>query len=1151
MVRFNKGMVFTNDKCIGCNKCITTCPITGANVSLIENGVARTNVSSKKCIHCGNCLITCTRKARAFMDDTQAFFEGLSAGEKISIIVDPAFYLIYAKKAYNILGYLRSLGINKIYNGSYGVEIALWANVNYIRNNVNSKGAKKYIANTCPVLINYVERYNPQLIEHIIPIQSPTVCTAIYVHKYMKDDSKIALISPCIAKEDEIKSSKTENNINYNVTFENMMKYIGDIDFDSYYTESDLTTCGLGNAFSIRGTFKEMVSLFFPTTEMIVGYEGLNEAVRNIQHFHLRKDDSEFIQPTLVDFLNCKDGCVAGGGIEKKGSNSYNVILEYQKIRRDVFSEFSKYDTVEQRLNLLNSFFPDLDCEDFYRDFEDRYQQQYRIPQHITDKIFVLMHKDTPEKRSLNCNACGYKTCYELAKAIACGYAKMGNCIHYVNDELEIRCNIDMQTGLPNIETFKKNVASLCKENPQTQFVICIGDINKFNIINDLYGYEIGNEVLSYIALAVQIIAGKHGTYARFSGGTFAMCIPSTENALNELFKNTSFPCSHLGVDFPVTMRFGLCNVGYNNESIDRIINFASFAMNKANDKSLNTYCFYNEQMRENLLLEATITSQMRKALENEEFTLYFQPQYNHSSGTMVGAEVLCRWIQSDGTVISPGVFIPIFEKNGFIKELDQYIWRKSFETIRHWIDEGEELVPLSVNISRISLETDEIIDVIAGLKEEYKISTHLLHFEITESAYINDQAQLIRRINEIRNLGFAIAMDDFGSGYSSLNTLKNMPIDILKLDMGFLRGNQNMDKGGNIISSLIRMAQDLDLSTVAEGVETISQADYLKSVGCDVVQGFLYAKPMPENQFEDLVETAHKDMVPRKEHFVGSLNINNLYNPESSETVMFTNYTGAAAIVECVHDNVSFIRVNDEFLKMFGFDGVPYKTFKKNFFENFDKSDMLQFRAAVEYATSTSNETQCVFKYHHSKKNQVVWAKFHIWKISSIGQRYTLYILADNITVEKNFETELMKSKTQMNLVIDNSPIGMCLLRIYKHSGKILSSIKMNVLKTNQAFADLSGFSEEEVMKWTEKETSAIIHPVDLPGFLIKMRHVLSNNFHESISHTYRARKKDGKYEWVTVLATGIKNDDGSFCVITNYTKCRPNEISEDDGRG
>ncbi|MBO5289289.1 MAG: EAL domain-containing protein [Spirochaetales bacterium] len=1143
MVRFNKGLVFTNDKCISCNKCIVTCPITGANVSFIKNGKHRINVSSEKCIHCGNCLVTCNRQAREFFDDTETFFADLAAGKRISIIIDPSFYLIYAQKAYEILGYLRSLGVYKIYDLAYGAEIALWANVNFIRNNANSRGVKKYIANTCSVLINYVEKYDPELIEHIIPIQSPAICTAIYAHKYLGDTSTIALISPCIAKDDELKSVNTDNNINYNVTFQNLMKHFDNIPLDNYHAESDLTTSGLGNVFSIKGTFKEMISLFFPPSEMIVGYEGLNEAIRNIRHFHSRKDDPNFIQPLFVDFLNCKDGCVAGGGIEKKGSNSYNIILEYLKKRQQAFAELEEYKNVEDRFEYLNNLFSDLNYKDFNREFEDRYQQQYRIPQDVTDKIFVLMHKDTQEKRSLNCNACGYKTCYELIKAIACGYAKMESCIHYVNDELEIRYNTDIQTGLPNITTFKKNVASLQEKNPQTQFVICIGDVNKFNIINDLYSYEVGNEVLSHLALAIQMIVGKQGTCARFSGGSFALCIPSTEGTLNELFKNTNFDCSHLGVDFPVTMRFGMCNLGYNNESIDRIINFASFAMNKTNDKSFNTYCFYNNEMREKLLLEASITSQMRKALENEEFNLYFQPQYNHSSGAMVGAEVLCRWIQADGTIISPGVFVPIFEKNGFIKELDQYIWRKSFETIKHWIEVGEEPVPISVNISRISLETDEIIDVIASLKEKYDIPTHLLHFEITESAYINDQVQLIRRINEIRNLGFIIAMDDFGSGYSSLNTLKNMPIDILKLDMGFLRGNTNMDKGGNIISSLVRMAQDLELSTVAEGVETVSQADYLKSIGCDVVQGFLYAKPMPQIQFENLVEASIKEVVPKKEHFVGNLNINNLYNPESSETIMFTNYSGAAAIIECIHDSVSFIRVNDKFLSLFGFDETPYREFKKSFFDHFDAGDMLQFRAAIEYAMSTSNETQCVFKYHHRKINEIIWAKFHIWKISSTGQRFTLYILADNITLEKSSETELIKFKSEMNMIIDNSPIGMCLLKINKRPNKVLSAIKMSVVKTNQAFADLSGFSKEEVLSWTEKETSAVIHPVDLPGFLLRMRHILSDNFHESVSYVYRAKRKDGRYVWIKVLATGIKNDDGSFSVVTNYTRCNPNE--------
>lgn len=1143
MKRFNDGAVFTNDKCIGCNKCIMTCPIPGANIQLIENEKPRINVSAKKCIRCGNCVTTCSRKARNIIDDSNAFFNDLAAGEKISLVVDPMFYMIYAERAYNILGYLRSLGVNKIYDGAFGSDIFLWAHVNYIRDNANKKGAKKYVANICPVLVNYAERYKPELIEHIIPIHSPAVCTAIYAHKYLNDDSKIAFISPCVARNDEFKSEETNNNINYNVTFKELMSRIENVELKDFTTESDLTTHGFGNLFSIKGTFKEAMELFLPINEMVVYYEGLNEAIRNIKHFHSRKNDPNFISPTLIDFLNSKDGCASGSGVERKGNNSYNIIWEYQKKRQTAFAELENCKTTDERVAYLNNMFSDLNPKDFAREFEDHYQQQYKIPQSIIDKIFILMHKDTEEKQNLNCNSCGYKTCNKFVRAVACGYTKMSNCIHYVNEELEIRYNTDIQTGLPNLIAFKKNVAALCERNPDKKYVICVGDINKFCIINDLYSYETGNEVLSYIASAIQIIAGKEGTCARTSGGTFALCIPSNENTLSRLFKTTNFDCTHLGVDFPVTIRFGLYNIDDKNKSLDLIINFASFAMNKTNDKSLNTYCFYNEEMHDKVLLEASITSQMRRALESEEFVLYFQPQYNHSSGEMVGAEVLCRWIQSDGTIIFPEVFISIFEKNGFIRELDRYMWRKSFETVKNWLDEDKEPVPISVNISRISLETDEIINVIAEMKEKYNIPTHLLYFEITESAYINDQVQLIRRIKEIRNLGFVIAMDDFGSGYSSFNTLKNMPIDILKLDMGFLHSNTSMDKGGNIISSIIRMAQDLDLSTIAEGVETIQQADYLKSIGCDIIQGYFYAKPMPQKQFEELIDSSHKGIVPKREHFVGNLNINNFYNPESNETIMFSNYTEAAAIIENAHDNISFIRVNDKFLKLFGFYDAPYKEFKKKFFSYFDAGDMLQLQAAIEYAITSSNEAQCVFKYSQNRINETIWAKFHIWKISSNGQRHTLYILADSITVEKHLETELQMFKSHMNMIIDNSQIGMCLLKINKSPNRLLSSIKMSVTETNQAFCDLSGFSKEEVLSWTEKEITAIIHPLDVAGLTLKMRNILFDNFNKSVSHVYRAKRKDNQYIWVKILATGIKEEDGSFTVITNYTTCQPKE--------
>jgi EAL domain-containing protein (putative c-di-GMP-specific phosphodiesterase class I) len=292
-------------------------------------------------------------------------------------------------------------------------------------------------------------------------------------------------------------------------------------------------------------------------------------------------------------------------------------------------------------------------------------------------------------------------------------------------------------------------------------------------------------------------------------------------------------------------MRFGYYSMQDNadekNISVMDMINSAILAMDLRVTQQENTYNGYTKALKQKQHEEAKLSTLMKSALDNNEFVLWFQPQYATSSNKLVGAEALCRWINKEGQIISPSIFIPVTEKNGFIRYLDKEIWRKAFSMVRRWIDEGYDPVPVSINISRVSLESDGIYYTIKYLKDEYKIPPELIHFEITESAYIGDEGNLLQRINQIRSLGFKIAMDDFGSGYSSLNSLKDIPIDIIKLDMGFLNDttglakiaeeNDNdssstevssalVNRGGTIISSVIRMAQKLKYITVAEGVE-------------------------------------------------------------------------------------------------------------------------------------------------------------------------------------------------------------------------------------------------------------------------------------------------------------------------------------------
>lgn len=851
-MRDNSGLVFTNENCIGCNKCIAECPVAGANVSTVVEGKSRINVSAKKCIHCGRCIMNCSHHAREYRDDTAAFFEALSAGEDISLLVAPSFYFIYGEKAYHILGYLRAAGVKHIYEVGYGAEISAWAHVKYLKEHGDETGrCEEYIAQTCPTIINYLEHCMPEQLKHIIPVQSPVICAAIYAHKYLGDSAKLAFLNPCIAKKDEIESLKTGGTVHYSVTFRHLTQVLQGIGLDGYYAESDLKTLGMGNIVPFSGGFQECVEAFFPKHEIILRCENLDRAM--VKSLELLAEMDKKNRPVLSDVLACKNGCISGPGISIPDFNYSHIYEKFKEVRKISFKEAEESLSPDRRWEKLEQIFAELNPNDFKRGFEEKYRQPYIVPESAYNDIYQAMHKITEEERRINCRSCGYPSCRAMAEAIANGYARMDNCIHYVNEEIKRKYYIDMQTELPNKFAFLYSCVKLMNTNPDKQYMICVGDINRFKIINDLYDFETGNRVLEYLAKYVSEFTQDGGACARYSGGTFIMCLEHTKENVDRLQNMEYFDCKHIGIDFPITLRFGIYVVRGEGIPIERMINLAFYAMDQIKEKNRNSCLFYTEDVRRHLMQEVEITAQMRDALKNREFVLWIQPQYNHSTGEVVGGEILCRWIRPDGTVIMPGVFIPIFEKNDFIRELDKYIWEESFRLVRRWMDNGEHIFPVSVNISRKSLRDDEIIGVIAGLQEKYRIQTGYLHFEITESAYMDNKARLVERVKNLRNLGFEIAMDDFGSGYSSLNGLKDFSLDILKLDMGFLEGDTNRDKGGKIIDSVIQMAHSLELRTVAEGVETIEQADFLSHVGCDVIQGYLYAKPMPIEKYEEL----------------------------------------------------------------------------------------------------------------------------------------------------------------------------------------------------------------------------------------------------------------------------------------------------------
>ena len=432
-------LVYTTDDCIGCNKCIRVCSCIGACISTSENGRDRITVDPTKCIACGACIDACEHNARQFNDDTERFFADLKKGEKISILLAPAFQANYPGEYERVLGGLKKLGVNRIISISFGADITTWGYLNYVQQNNFTGG----ISQPCPAVVGYIEKYAPQLIPKLFPVQSPMMCGAIYVRKEMGVTDKLAFISPCIAKKAEIDDPNNKGIISYNVTFDHLMKYIRENKINGDLAKDEIEY-GLGSIYPTPGGLKENVYWFLGKDVYIRQIEGERHV-----YDYLDKHKDEIIKGTnkafMIDALNCGMGCLYGTAVEEKKSETdealYNISqIEEKCTKNDKLSAWSRKLTPAQRLKKLNKQFAKLNLNDYLRSYTDRSKEcSYKQPsQSELEDIYNDMLKTTPESRKINCECCGYKTCSDMATAIYNGFNKKENCIHFIKTEVEI-----------------------------------------------------------------------------------------------------------------------------------------------------------------------------------------------------------------------------------------------------------------------------------------------------------------------------------------------------------------------------------------------------------------------------------------------------------------------------------------------------------------------------------------------------------------------------------------------------------------------------------------------------------------------------------------------------------------------------------------
>lgn len=412
----------------------------------------------------------------------------------------------------------------------------------------------------------------------------------------------------------------------------------------------------------------------------------------------------------------------------------------------------------------------------------------------------------------------------------------------------------DELTGIYNKQAFYAKTKEMLLDNPDKNFDLLRINIERFKVLNDLFGESTGDKLLRYIGKFLKEINLPLCVSGRLYADNFVVCYEAGKGDSRRMINTLQMVADSFAINNRTILSFGLYRIDDKTLPVSVMCDRANMALWKAKGNFKNPYCEYDEKMRQQVLKEQKIINAMERAIQNKEFTLYLQPKYDIEKGTIIGAEALVRWISLENGFISPGDFIPVFENNGFVYEVDKFIWEESCSYLRKWLDEGREVHPISVNVSRIDLYTPKLVQHLVNLREKYQLPSQYLELEITESAYTEDPEQIITITRQLREAGFVILMDDFGTGYSSLNMLKDIQIDVLKLDMGFLKSSDYSAKGGNILTAILKMAESLKMQTIAEGVETKEQVEFLKSIGCRYVQGFYYSKPLPVGEFEKLI---------------------------------------------------------------------------------------------------------------------------------------------------------------------------------------------------------------------------------------------------------------------------------------------------------
>ena len=608
------------------------------------------------------------------------------------------------------------------------------------------------------------------------------------------------------------------------------------------------------------------------------------------------------------------------------------------------------------------------------------------------------------------------------------------------------------------------------------------------------FGTDAIKNLFSDILYYLQEKAQEKGGVAEYFGMEhFCMIMPFDIVELNGLQEHVQeMIASFTGLSGFIPV-FGIALMDGSCDRITGYFNQAALSCEGITDSSRQRVNVYDAKLKEKIEEEYRILKSFQEALDSGEICFWLQPQYRVVNRKIVGAEALARWITSSGSFISPGIFVPILEKHRIVSKLDVFIWEEVCKWCRKRLDEGHVLIPVSVNLSRADILSMNVPEYFESLLKKYDLPKNSIKIEVTESAYVDSSSSVGNTISELQKNGFMVLMDDFGSGYSSLNMLKNMNVDLIKLDAQFLDSPENTErKGINILESVVNMTRNLAMPIIVEGVETDEQARFLGDLGCRYAQGYYFSRPMSVPAFEELVED---ESIIETEGFVfkanQQLHAREFLDENIYSDAMLNNILGPVVFINQSDDNVDAVRFNDQFFQMMGVSVEMFENFRHKIQEVIYPDDREKLMGLLENAYQHHTVGSADIVRICRPGGMIRWLSLKIYFLSEDVQGRKFYASAQDVT--------------EFQFVNSNLPGA------YYRCG-VDDDFTFKFISLN--FQKMTGFSADEIRIRFDNKLIRMIHPDDVDRVRNEARAVVKakrENF-----NPYRICRKNGDYIYV-----------------------------------